>query len=132
MLCGVCGGIAEYFDIDSTIVRLITLVLIFVPPVGIFAYIIAAIIIPLDPNCTVHANHDTHAAKANHTNADEPVHVVASPRRYNMTLGLIVLGVGLLLLFQTLFQFDAWDRLWPIILIIIGFSIIIGHTHETK
>ena len=29
MICGVCGGIAEYFDIDPTIVRLIAVVLIF-------------------------------------------------------------------------------------------------------
>jgi phage shock protein C len=46
-LSGVCGGIAEYFEIDSTLVRLGWVILSFFPPFpGIIAYIIAAIIIP--------------------------------------------------------------------------------------
>ena len=49
MLCGVCGGIGEYFGIDSTLVRLIWAVLTFAFGLSIFAYIIAAIIIPADP-----------------------------------------------------------------------------------
>lgn len=45
-LCGVCGGIAEYFDIDPTIVRLIWLFLVLCAGTGILAYFIAAIIMP--------------------------------------------------------------------------------------
>ena len=45
-LWGVCGGIAEYFDIDPTIIRLIWLIFIFCVGTGILAYIIAAIIMP--------------------------------------------------------------------------------------
>ncbi len=47
-ICGVCGGIAEYFDIDSTLVRLVWALLIFCAGTGILAYIIAAIILPDD------------------------------------------------------------------------------------
>ncbi len=43
---GVCGGIAEYFDIDPTIVRLLWVVFSLCVGSGIFAYIIAAIIMP--------------------------------------------------------------------------------------
>ena len=46
MLCGVCGGIAEYFDIDPTLVRLAWILLTFFGGSGILAYIIAAIVIP--------------------------------------------------------------------------------------
>lgn len=46
MICGVCGGIAEYFDLDPTLVRLGWLVLFAFAGSGIIAYIIAAIIIP--------------------------------------------------------------------------------------
>ena len=45
-LCGVCGGIAEYFDIDPTIVRLLWILLIFCVGTGILAYLVAAIIMP--------------------------------------------------------------------------------------
>ena len=47
MLCGVCGGLGEYFNIDSTIVRLIWAIFICSGP-GILAYLIAAVIIPMN------------------------------------------------------------------------------------
>jgi phage shock protein C len=49
MICGVCGGIAEYFDVDPTIVRLIAVVLIFGWGSGLLAYLVGAIIIPKNP-----------------------------------------------------------------------------------
>ena len=45
-LCGVCGGVAEYFNIDSTIVRLGWAFATIFVGAGILAYIIAALIIP--------------------------------------------------------------------------------------
>lgn len=50
MLCGVCGGLAEYFNIDPVIVRLLWATAVFCLGGGVFAYIIAAIIIPSDTN----------------------------------------------------------------------------------
>lgn len=41
---GVCGGIAEYFNIDSTLVRLAWAVLIVCFGTGVLAYILAALI----------------------------------------------------------------------------------------
>lgn len=49
MLCGVCGGIAEYFNIDPTLVRLGWVVFCALGGSGILAYIVAAIIIPYNP-----------------------------------------------------------------------------------
>ena len=49
MVCGVCGGIAEYFDIDPTLVRLGWVLLCALGGSGILAYIIAAIVIPGRP-----------------------------------------------------------------------------------
>ena len=48
-LCGVCGGIAEYFNIDSTVIRLIWAILILWLGTGILAYILAALILPDRP-----------------------------------------------------------------------------------
>ena len=45
-LCGVCGGIAEYFEIDSTIVRLAWILFTVLGGSGIIAYIIAALVMP--------------------------------------------------------------------------------------
>lgn len=45
-LCGVCGGIAEYFNIDPTIVRLVWILLTFCAGGGLIAYLIAAVVMP--------------------------------------------------------------------------------------
>ena len=50
MIAGVCGGIAEYFDVDSTLVRLLTGLSVILGGAGVVAYIIAWIIIPKNPN----------------------------------------------------------------------------------
>lgn len=49
MIAGVCGGLAEYFDMDPTIVRLIVVVAALVAGSGLLAYILAWIIIPERP-----------------------------------------------------------------------------------
>ena len=49
MVCGVCGGIAEYFDIDPTLVRLGWVLFCALGGSGILAYLIAAIVIPHRP-----------------------------------------------------------------------------------
>ncbi len=46
ILGGVCGGLAEYFNVDPVVIRLLWVVLTLVYGVGILAYIIAWIIIP--------------------------------------------------------------------------------------
>ena len=48
MICGVCGGIGEYFNIDPVIIRLLMVIFCLAGGSGVIAYIIAAIIIPGD------------------------------------------------------------------------------------
>lgn len=49
-ICGVCGGIAEYFGIDPTVVRVIWVILTFLPALPmIIIYIILAFVIPENP-----------------------------------------------------------------------------------
>ncbi len=52
---GVCAGIAEYYHIDPTIVRLIWVILtLFSMGIGLIAYLIAWIIIPIEPKSQKH------------------------------------------------------------------------------
>lgn len=47
---GVCAGIAEYLNLDPTVIRLAWIVFSLLGGSGILAYIIAAIVIPRNPN----------------------------------------------------------------------------------
>ncbi len=46
-LAGVCGGLAEYFNVDSTLVRVLTIILSCMGG-GVLAYIIMALVMPVD------------------------------------------------------------------------------------
>ncbi len=46
---GVCGGLAKYFDIDPTLVRVVAVASLFVGTLGLWIYIILTIIAPTEP-----------------------------------------------------------------------------------
>lgn len=46
MVFGVCGGIAEYFDIDPALVRIGWLILTFAGTLGLWPYLLCAVILP--------------------------------------------------------------------------------------
>ena len=46
MVCGVCGGIARYFNVDPTVVRVATVLLVVPGGMSLWVYIIAALIMP--------------------------------------------------------------------------------------
>ena len=50
MLCGVCTGIAAYFDIDPTLVSIGCVLISLLGGSGILAFIICALVIPNDPD----------------------------------------------------------------------------------
>ena len=49
MIAGVCGGIADYFHIDPTLVRLAWIIFCMAGGSGVLGYIIAALVMPEDP-----------------------------------------------------------------------------------
>ena len=55
-LDGVCGGIAEYFDVDPTVIRLAWVIFCCLGGSGLIAYIICAIIMPRKPENYIDAN----------------------------------------------------------------------------
>ena len=59
MIAGVCAGIAEYFNVDPTLIRLLWLIFGLTGGTGIFAYIVASIIIPRRPDDWEGGSHPT-------------------------------------------------------------------------
>lgn len=55
-LAGVCGGLAEYLNIDPTIVRLIWALVVFCAGAGVVAYIVCALVIPEQTTDYIDAN----------------------------------------------------------------------------
>ncbi len=141
MIWGVCGGLAKYFGLDPTLVRIIAVILIFADGVGILAYIVMAIVVPLEdsktkiPQDTIKENVEEIKGTANElgreirsTFTGQPADKTTSNthRRQLNILGIVLLVIGIFLLLGSLnlFWWFRWQYLWPAIIIIIGLIII--------
>ncbi len=144
MIFGVCGGLAKYFNIDPVIVRVIAILLALANGVGILAYIILAIVVPLEnspvtePGDVIKENveeikqtasqlgnemRSTFAQKESH-----PEMPVRTRHHSSYILGIILIISGGLFLLAN-FNFLWWLRwgyLWPLIPIGIGLLVIFG------
>jgi len=144
MVWGVCGGLAKYFDIDPTIVRIIAVLLIFANGLGILAYIIMAIVVPLEsskvttPKEVIKENveeiketagelgREIRSTLVGEEGESEEVAKVRHRRRNVLGIILVVLGILFLLRSFNLFWWFGWGNLWPLILVAIGVLIILS------
>ncbi|GAB6189388.1 PspC domain-containing protein [Marinitoga arctica] len=94
MLGGVCGGLAEYFDISSTLVRLICLGLIIADGIGLILYILAWIIIPEEGDFE-----DKSEAVEEKNNLDK----TSDTSKKNTIIGLVFILFGLFFLLNNFF-----------------------------
>jgi len=130
---GVCGGIAEYFDVDPTLIRLLAVLVFFLGGSGIIAYIIGWIIIPQNPNGNAEGNSENKEEtkgkiKKAEENLLEEKSKGNSERNRNIILGIILIIVGLVFMGTTLFPWItwiAWGTFWPVIIIVVGLVIMI-------
>lgn len=150
MLGGVCGGLAEYFDIDPVLVRIVFVLVALVHGIGIVAYIILWILMPREselgapPSVTIRSNiegigEDVRSAfqrppsepgQPSPPPGTEPP--PAAPRRSSLTgaylLGIILVGLGVILLLDNLnvFWWLRASQLWPLILVAAGIALLLG------
>jgi phage shock protein C len=121
MIGGVCGGLAEYFDIDPVLVRILFVVAVFAGGSGVLAYIICWIIIPQQPY-TVVATPTTPSAPADQ---NPPAQIPQqSNNRGSMSAGIVLIIIGGLFLAHNFMPFFHFRDFWPIIMILLGIAIL--------
>jgi phage shock protein C len=145
VLAGVASGIAEFFDLDPTLVRVLWFLSVFAGGLGILVYIGLAIIVPLEPAGYVPAVAGG-AAPASPGEAADPAaatfaahnhaagaseghrHGRGGSGRLSMFLGFgLILFGGLALVDIALPGWDlSWRQLWPLLIIGIGGLLIAG------
>jgi len=129
---GVCGGLAEYFGIDSVLVRLAFVALIFINGIGVVLYIILVIIMPnaekLDqsPGETIRENVQEMGERIKE--AGEELGTALSRKTEEkhsnraVWFGILLILIGIIFLLKNLNIIPRFDNdlLWPIIIILIG------------
>lgn len=122
-LGGVCGGIAEYFDVDVTIIRLLFVLLFFMAGTGFLFYLIAWIIIPENPYQINEQDYKSNSNGDNPSMGKKPNQV--NKKRNNAEIfGWILIGFGALFLIKVFIPWLSFNVFWPIVLIVLGLAII--------
>ena len=119
MMSGVSGGLGEYLDVDSTLVRIAwVIVTIMSAGLGLLAYIALVIIVPTRTGNPASQETEAEGAERAHMPAAD-----GGRRRRDSIIGgaaLIVIGVLFLLGNFGLFDWFDWGEFWPVALIVLG------------
>ncbi|HOF02941.1 MAG TPA: PspC domain-containing protein [Atribacterota bacterium] len=124
IIAGVCGGIAEYFQLDSTLVRLLAILVVFLGGAGVIAYIVAWIIIPQNPE------QETEPVELNDAPSEDSQ--VDKDGKRHIWGGFVLIALGLFFLARSFFPRLMVVSLWPIILIAVGIFLIIQSLPRKK
>jgi phage shock protein PspC (stress-responsive transcriptional regulator) len=145
MVAGVCGGLAEYLDVDPVLVRLAFVLLIFAGGIGVIAYIALWIIMPKEERVgapteeVIRENVEDIGDRARELGEDvrsafegesAGATEVRRPRRRqpSYVVGGVLIIIGLIFLMDTLHIFPSWwtiGRLWPLVIVFIGIALLL-------
>jgi len=149
LLFGVCGGLAGYFGIDSSLMRIIMVLLALAGGIGVLMYVIMVVFIPLEgstteaPRDVIRENAEDIRATAEGLGkeiretfegkkAGTEDSAERQMRRRNW-FGVIIIGIGVIILLATLGAFSVfhyWGVLWAVALIAVGAFIIVAVTRK--
>ena len=138
MIGGVAGGLAEYFDMDPTLVRVLFAISVAFSGAGILAYVVLWIVVPEQPlifqtteseSSTKKESEQSSSSekeKFTYFSTNEINKAMDSARHNRKTLGgAILIVVGVLFLLDNLVPRFDLGTYWPLILIAIGVAIIL-------
>jgi phage shock protein C len=127
VISGVAGGVAEYFDLDPSIVRVAWALLALVTG-GVFfiLYIVMWIVVPVG---AAPASSDGTATGGSEGGAPSP-QPPRGPGSAGLVFGLIFVGVGLYFLAKEYIPGFDFDRLWPLVLVALGILLLVAATRQ--
>lgn len=121
---GVAGGLAEYFDIDPVIVRIIFVVAAFGWGFSIFAYILLWIIVPRNPNPEFIPVMENPQTMQQNFTATQQEKVSRNTRNGKYIAASLLILIGFLGLIHNMFPHLEFKVIFPVILILSGFFIL--------
>ncbi|MCX7745702.1 MAG: PspC domain-containing protein [Clostridia bacterium] len=146
IIAGVCGGIAEYFRIDPTILRVITII-VSLPSMGLglMVYIAALILIPKSNGPSYHYQKKESFSFAEKESVEEDSRwdkdawkdtgfnepAKSDNGKARLVGGVILISAGVLFLLKQMFSWFDFQIIGPVLLVVIGISILLAGRRST-
>lgn len=119
---GVCAGLANYFGMDATLLRLLLAFMILFAGTGLWLYIILWIVMPagrVEPSSDGVETFVSETSQAPKKNSG------------SMVIGLTFIGLGALGLLHRFVPEFNWQMIWPIALIVLGLILILPKAKQS-
>jgi len=134
---GVAGGLADYFNVDVILTRLLFVIVFFAGGGGVIIYIILWIITPQEPLITPPPNSGGSGGESANNSAgitDAEIVKTDESRNNNRTfiVGIALILIGFLFLLNTLIPQLVIIKMWPLVLIVIGIMLLINESKSKK
>jgi len=127
---GVCGGLADYFNVDVVLIRVAFVLLLLFGGGGFLAYIVLWIVIPQQPTDFMKADNST----VGDSTSDKTTIKSIEKKKNNTSLiaGIVLILVGLIILLDQVIPYYNIIDFWPAILIFLGIMIIKPELFKTN
>lgn len=113
---GVCAGLADYFGMDASLIRLLLAFMILFAGTGFWLYIILWIVMPAGTSQTTSDTVDAVMADGRQ---------MSKANKGSLVIGLILIGLGAIGLLHRFVPSFNWQMVWPILLIALGLVLLI-------
>jgi phage shock protein PspC (stress-responsive transcriptional regulator) len=130
---GVCAGLANYFGIDASLVRLLFAIAFFVFSSGLWIYLLLWIVMPVAQGGKAEANCYASPDGTVEASSEETTDVVKEPiqNKGSLIAGLILIGIGAFGLLHQYIPEINWSTIWPICLILFGIFLIVPKNRKS-
>lgn len=130
MLGGVASGLADYFDIDVSLVRIIFIAATILGGGGVIAYLLCWFIVPEKFN-------ENETIFVEEVKAEEPFDVKENikkekSKQTNLILGILLICFGMFFILERMISKITFHKFWPVILILAGAIVIIISLTKSK
>jgi phage shock protein C len=136
IIAGVCGGVAEYLDVDPVLIRLIAVLFFFAGGATLIAYIVGMIIIPSRPP---EGTGEVETVQEQNSAPSFNVETGSPGRAGSLIIGIILIVFGIHFLLRNIPFFHpyywwfwdmGWQFFWPSVLILVGLFVIFRGTRK--
>jgi len=127
---GVCGGLADYFNVDVVLIRVAFVLLLLFGGGGFLAYIVLWIVIPQQPPVFTTAGNST----VSDSTTDKTTTKGIEKKNNNTSLiaGIVLILIGLIILLDRVIPYYDIIDFWPAVLIVLGIMIIKPEIFKTN
>ena len=128
MIAGVCGGLANYFKIDSSIIRIVFVLLALGGGSGVLVYLILWLVIPKENNNGKEVDIEKKVKKFAEEVKNQAKEIKSEVKIKKMEkinfLGIVLVLIGVVAIWNQLSPIIIeWNFFWPVILILVGFLV---------